>query len=50
MTRDRAAADQEVAPEPTADPDPGAHAAPRRRPTEQEQTETLLDYLFGGDE
>ena len=44
--RDRAAADQEVAPEPAATPTPAATPAPEA-PTEQERTETLLDYLLG---
>jgi phospholipid/cholesterol/gamma-HCH transport system substrate-binding protein len=48
-TRDRKAVDQEVAPEPTATPTPAPTPAPQA-PTEQERTETLLDYLFGGDE
>jgi phospholipid/cholesterol/gamma-HCH transport system substrate-binding protein len=47
--RDRAAADQKVAPEPAATPTPAPTPAPQA-PTEQERTETLLDYLFGGDE
>jgi phospholipid/cholesterol/gamma-HCH transport system substrate-binding protein len=47
--RDRTAADQKVAPEPTATPTPAPTPAPQA-PTEQERTETLLDYLFGGDE
>jgi ABC-type transporter Mla subunit MlaD len=49
--RDRSAADQEVAPEAT--PEPTATPAPTpapQAPSEQERTETLLDYLFGGDE
>ena len=45
--RDRSAADQEVAPEATATPAPTPAPKP---PSEQERTETLLDYLFGGDE
>ena len=44
-TRDRKAADQEIAAEPTPAPTPAPQA-----PTEEERTETLLDYLFGGDE
>ena len=50
-TRDRKAADQEVAPEPTATPTPTPAPTPApQAPTEEERTETLLDYLFGGDE
>jgi ABC-type transporter Mla subunit MlaD len=48
-TRDRAAADQEVEAEPEATPTPAPTPAPQA-PTEEERTETLLDYLFGGDE
>jgi phospholipid/cholesterol/gamma-HCH transport system substrate-binding protein len=50
-TRDRKAADQDVAaePTPTATPTPAPTPAPQA-PTEEERTETLLDYLFGGDE
>jgi ABC-type transporter Mla subunit MlaD len=50
-TRDRVAADQEVAAEPTpeATPTPAPTPAPQA-PTREERTETLLDYLFGGDE
>lgn len=44
-TRDRRAADREVAPKATPTPTPAPQA-----PTEEERTETLLDYLFGGDE
>jgi phospholipid/cholesterol/gamma-HCH transport system substrate-binding protein len=51
-TRDRAAADQDVDAEPEAEaeatPTPAPTPAPQA-PTE-EQTQTLLDYLFGGDE
>jgi phospholipid/cholesterol/gamma-HCH transport system substrate-binding protein len=50
-TRDRKAADQEVTPEAT--PAPAATPAPTpapQAPTDEEQTQTLLDYLFGGDE
>jgi hypothetical protein len=50
-TRDRKAADQDVAPEatPEATPAPAPTPAPQA-PTEEEQTQTLLDYLFGGEE
>jgi phospholipid/cholesterol/gamma-HCH transport system substrate-binding protein len=44
--RERTAPDQLVAPEPTPAPTPAATP----RPTPRQQTETLLDYLFGGDE
>jgi phospholipid/cholesterol/gamma-HCH transport system substrate-binding protein len=46
-SRERTAADEEVAAEPTATPVP---APAPQAPTEQQKTETLLDYLFGGDE
>jgi phospholipid/cholesterol/gamma-HCH transport system substrate-binding protein len=49
-TRDRKAADQEVAPEPTPTATPAPTPEPTPAPTQQERTETLLDYLFGGDE
>ena len=47
--RERTAADQEVVPEATATPAPTAAPSPAA-PDQQQQTETLLDYLFGGDE
>jgi phospholipid/cholesterol/gamma-HCH transport system substrate-binding protein len=50
-TRDRKVADQKVVPEAT--PAPAATPAPTpapQAPTEEEKTQTLLDYLFGGDE
>jgi phospholipid/cholesterol/gamma-HCH transport system substrate-binding protein len=34
---------------PTPTPTPAAAAAPTATPSEQEKTDTLLDYLFGGD-
>jgi phospholipid/cholesterol/gamma-HCH transport system substrate-binding protein len=43
--KERTVADQQVAPEPTPAPEPAQPAEPT-----QQQTETLLDYLFGGDE
>jgi ABC-type transporter Mla subunit MlaD len=46
-TPDGTAADQQVAAEAT--PTPAPTPAPRA-PTEEERTQTLLDYLFGGDE
>ena len=50
-TRDRAAADQEAGPAAEAEPTPAPAATPApQAPTEEEQTQTLLDYLFGGDE
>jgi ABC-type transporter Mla subunit MlaD len=51
-TRDRRKApDQKVAPAatPKATPTPAPTPAPQA-PTEEERTQTLLDYLFGGDE
>ncbi|HEX5620245.1 MAG TPA: MlaD family protein [Solirubrobacteraceae bacterium] len=46
-TRDKANAPKaEATPTPTATPAPAATP----EPTEQEKTDTLLDYLFGGDE
>jgi phospholipid/cholesterol/gamma-HCH transport system substrate-binding protein len=45
--RERTAADEEVVPDAT--PAPAAAPEPTT-PDEQQQTETLLDYLFGGDE
>jgi phospholipid/cholesterol/gamma-HCH transport system substrate-binding protein len=47
--RTRTAADQEVEAEPTATPTPAPTPAPQA-PSQEERTETLLDYLFGGDE
>jgi hypothetical protein len=46
-TTDRAVREQ---PAPVATPAPTATPAPQAAPTEEQQTETLLDYLFGGDE
>jgi phospholipid/cholesterol/gamma-HCH transport system substrate-binding protein len=51
--RERRTADQvaEAQAAPTATPTPApAPAAPQAPPTQEERTETLLDYLFGGDE
>jgi ABC-type transporter Mla subunit MlaD len=51
--RERRTADQvaEQPAAPTATPTPApAPAAPQAPPTQEERTETLLDYLFGGDE
>jgi phospholipid/cholesterol/gamma-HCH transport system substrate-binding protein len=49
--RRRSAADQRVTPEatPEATATPAPAPAPQA-PTEEERTQTLLDYLFGGDE
>jgi ABC-type transporter Mla subunit MlaD len=47
--RQRMEADQEVVPAPTPTPAPTAAPAPAPQ-VQGEQTETLLDYLFGGDE
>ena len=49
-TRDRAAADQDVAAEPEAEATPAPTATPAPQAPTEEQTQTLLDYLFGGDE
>jgi ABC-type transporter Mla subunit MlaD len=50
-TRDRAAAGQDAEPTPEATPAPTQAPTPApQAPTEEEQTQTLLDYLFGGDE
>lgn len=49
--RERTADDQQVAPAATPAPTPAPVPAPEpEAPDEQQQTETLLDYLFGGDE
>ena len=47
--RERKVADQEVVPDATPAPAPAAAPEPAT-PDEQAQTETLLDYRFGGDE
>jgi phospholipid/cholesterol/gamma-HCH transport system substrate-binding protein len=48
---ERRTADQEIAPEPTPAATPAPAPTPAPTPQQQQdKTETLLDYLFGGDE